>query len=161
GYAFYVWNGGQLGFQMPDANYVPVRFEPAMTPMSMDAWHHVAVTATPAPSGGALYLDGVRVGTFTPSSGIFGNLADLYIGRFPPQLGPAVADSAFNGDIDEVEVFTSAIDSSDVRKIWAAGCAGKRREMALVPTTVQIRQKTGQADACGSIANFTAAPASY
>jgi hypothetical protein len=161
GYALYLHGGGQLGFQMPNTNFDPVRIEPALTPMSMDNWHHVAVALTPQPGGGALYVDGVRVHTFTPPSGIIGNLADLYIGRFPPQLGPQVADSTFNGDIDEVEIFTAAVDSSDIRKIWAAGCKGKRREMALLHATTLVRQSTGQAEVCGSVTNFAAAPASY
>jgi hypothetical protein len=161
GYALYLHGGGQLGFQMPNTNFDPVRIEPALTPMSMDNWHHVAVALTPQPGGGALYVDGVRVHTFTPPSGIIGNLADLYIGRFPPQLGPQVADSTFSGDIDEVEIFTAAVDSSDIRKIWAAGCKGKRREMALLHATTLVRQSTGQAEVCGSVTNFAAAPASY
>lgn len=161
GYALYLHGGGQLGFQMPDHAYQPVRIEPVLAPMTMDAWHHVAVALAPAPNGGGLFVDGVRVHTFTPPSGIIGNLADLYIGRFPPQLGPAVADSTFNGDIDEVEVFTAPIPDADVHALWLASCAGKRREMALVQATAEVRKSTDQAEVCGSIANFAAAPASY
>jgi hypothetical protein len=156
GYAFYLCGGGRLGFQMPDPNYDPMRFEPAMAPMTMDEWHHVAVTVDPQkPQGGQLYLDGVGVGTFTPPSGILGNLADLYIGRFTPQLGPAAPDSAFNGDIDEVEIFVSAIDSSAVRKIWSAGCSGKRRVQVLTNSVVTLRENGAAAEICSSVLNLS------
>jgi streptogramin lyase len=156
GYAFYLCGGGRLGFQMPDPNYDPMRFEPAMAPMTMDEWHHVAVTVDPQkPQGGQFYLDGVGVGTFTPPSGILGNLADLYIGRFTPQLGPAAPDSAFNGDIDEVEIFVSAIDSSAVRKIWSAGCSGKRRVQVLTNSVVTLRENGAAAEICSSVLNLS------
>jgi hypothetical protein len=129
--------------------------------MSMDTWHHVAVALTPATNGGGLFVDGARVHTFTPPSAIVGNLADLYIGRFPPQLGPAMPDSTFNGDIDEVEVFTAAVPDADVHALWHASCSGKRRELALVNGTTEVRKSTGQADVCGSIGNFAAAAANY
>lgn len=161
GYALYLHGGGQLGFQMPDNDYNPVRIEPVLPPMTMDTWHHVAVALTPAPGGGGLFVDGARVHTFTPPSAIIGNLADLYIGRFPPQLGPAAADSAFNGDIDEVEVFTAAVPDVDVHALWVASCAGKRREIALLPVTVSIPKSTAQAEVCGSIGNFKAVSGDY
>ncbi|MEQ1834213.1 MAG: LamG-like jellyroll fold domain-containing protein, partial [Candidatus Eisenbacteria bacterium] len=154
GYAFYLKNG-RMGFQMPDPDYEPVTFEPAMAAMTMDEWHHVAVTIEPqVVSGGRFYLDGVQVASFTPPSGILDNLADLYIGRFTPQLGPATPDSAFNGDIDEVELFVTAIDSSAVRRIWSAGCTGKERVQVLT-NDVTIRQSTASAEVCFAIQNLS------
>ena len=156
GYAFYLLDGGRMGFQMPNLDFQPVRFEPAMAAMSMDEWHHVAVTVQPQVAGGGkFYLDGVEVGSFTPPSGILGNLADLYIGRFTPQLGPATPDSAFNGDIDEVEIFVTAIDSASVRKIWSAGCTGKRRVQVLVNSTATLRQQSGTTEVCFTIQNLS------
>jgi hypothetical protein len=87
GYALYLYGGGKLGFQMPDNGYNPVRIEPALAPMTMDTWHHVAVALTPTTNGGGLFVDGARVHTFTPPSAIIGNLADLYIGRFRRNSG--------------------------------------------------------------------------
>ncbi len=161
GYAFYL-HDGQLGFQMPDPGYNPVAFQPAMAPMSMDEWHHVAVTVDPVVSQGShLYLDGVAVGSFTAPSGILGNLADLYIGRFTPQLGPATADSAFNGDIDEVEIFVTTIDSSAVRKIWSAGCTGKRRIQVLTNSSVALRENGAAAEVCSAVMNLSTVAHSY
>jgi len=162
GYAFYLHDGGRLGFQMPNLDYEPVRFEPSMLAMSMDEWHHVAVTVQPqVPGGGKFYLDGVEVGSFTPPSGILGNLADLYIGRFTPQLGPATPDSAFNGDIDEVEIFVTAIDSAAVRKIWSAGCTGKRRVQVLASSNVSLRENSASAEICFAVQNLSKNERSY
>lgn len=161
GYAFYLLDGGRLGFQMPNPDYEPVRFEPAMATMSMDEWHHVAVTVQPqVVGGGKFYLDGVVVGSFTPPSGILGNLADLYIGRFTPQLGPATPDSAFNGDIDEVELFVTAIDSASVRKIWSAGCSGKQRVQALLASVTTVRSNL-QTDVCFAVQNLSKSDRNY
>ncbi len=161
GYAFYL-KDGRMGFQMPDPDYNPVAFEPPMNAMSPDEWHHVAVTIQPQLAGGGrFYLDGVAVASFTPPSGILGNLADLYIGRFSPQLGPATADSAFNGDIDEVELFVTAIDSSAVRRIWAAGCTGKQRVQVLTNSVTAIRGSTAGAEVCFAIQNLSRFDHSY
>lgn len=161
GYAFYLCNGGRLGFQMPDNDYQPVRFEPAMPPLTMDLWHHVAVTTTPAAGAGHFYLDGAEVGSFTPPSGILGNLADLYIGRFTPQLGPSLPDSAFNGDIDEVEIFTNEVSASDIHAIWAAGCTGKRRVQLLAPSVVELRSSGGETSLCASLYNLGVTDRTY
>jgi hypothetical protein len=161
GYALYLHSGGRLGFQMPGEDYQPVRIEPVLNPMTMDTWHHVAVALAPEPNGGGLFVDGVRVHTFTPPSGIIGNLADLYVGRFPPQLGPQITPYAFNGDIDEVEMFTVQVPDDDILAIYAAFCSGKRRELAVVASPATVRMNTAQAEVCGSIANFAAAPANY
>ena len=162
GYAFYLYGGGRLGFQMPNPNYDPVRFEPAMPALIMDQWHHVAVTVDPLkPQGGKFYLDGVVVGSFTPPSGILGNLADLYIGRFSPQLGLEYPDGAFNGDIDEVEIFVSAIDSSAVRKIWSAGCTGKRRVQVLTNSVVSLRSNGAASNICSAILNLSSVSHSF
>lgn len=156
GYAFYLCQGGRLGFQMPGPDYEPVRFEPAMPLLSMEEWHHVAVTVDPrVAGGGTFYVDGVAVATFTPPSGILGNLADLYVGRFTPQWGPEFPASAFHGDIDEVEVFVTAIDSASVRKIWSAGCTGKRRVQVLTNSTVSLRSSSASGEVCSAILNLS------
>jgi hypothetical protein len=161
GYAFYL-KDGRMGFQMPAPDYELVSFAPSMSSMTMDEWHHVAVTVQPdVVGGGKFYLDGVVVGSFTPPSGILGNLADLYIGRFSPQLGPATADSAFNGDIDEVELFVTAIDSSAIRRIWASGCTGKRRVQLFANSITAVRQSAGGAEVCFAIQNLSHLDRSY
>jgi streptogramin lyase len=161
GYAFYL-RDGRMGFQMPNLDYEPVAFEPPMAAMSMDEWHHVAVTIQPQVTGGGkFYLDGVEVASFTPPSGILGNLADLYIGRLTPQQGPDIAAAPFNGDIDEVEIFVTAIGSTAVNKIWSAGCTGKRRVQALVNAVTTIRENTASADVCFAIQNLSSSDRNY
>jgi sugar lactone lactonase YvrE len=161
GYAFYL-RDGRMGFQMPNLDYEPVAFEPPMAAMSMDEWHHVAVTIQPQVTGGGkFYLDGVEVASFTPPSGILGNLADLYIGRLTPQQGPDIGAAPFNGDIDEVEIFVTAIGSTAVNKIWSAGCTGKRRVQVLANAVTTIRENTASADVCFAIQNLSSSDRNY
>jgi len=130
--------------------------------MSMDEWHHVAVTIQPLVAGGGkFYVDGVEAASFTPPSGILGNLADLYVGRFSPQLGPATPAFPFNGDIDEVEVFVSAIDAASVHALWQAGCTGKRRVQVLANSLVSIREGTASAQVCFAVQNLSSSDHSY
>jgi hypothetical protein len=60
-----------------------------------------------------------------------------------------------------VEIFTTAIDSSDVRKLWAAGCSGKRRVQWLAPSVVELRSASGEGEVCSSLYNLSDASRTY
>jgi hypothetical protein len=83
------------------------------------------------------------------------------VGRFSPQWGPEFPAFAFNGDIDEVEVFVTAIDTASVRKIWSAGCTGKRRVQVLTNSLASIREGTASAEVCFAVQNLSASARSY
>lgn len=87
------------------------------TPIGTKAWTHIALT----------YSNGVftayRNGQFDGSS--------ISPGEFLPALpgtgigGHGAAWEPFDGDIDEVEIFSRALDQSEIQAIYAAGTAGK------------------------------------
>ncbi|MFI5251293.1 MAG: PKD domain-containing protein [Bacteroidota bacterium] len=126
GYRFYL-NNGMLTFDVasvsPSANPSSVQFP---TPLSINKWHHVAVTMkrNSSPQRIVLYEDGVPVQT-TPIISI-GNMyetAHLLIGG--SQL--AIETPLLNIAIDELELFTRALDSTEIYSLWHADSKGKCR----------------------------------
>ncbi len=89
-------------------------------------WHHVAVTVVRYETdGGKFYLDGVQVGTFDPTirDQSISNSAHALLGARPANACAAAA--SFDGDIDEVEIFSRALDPTEVAAIYNAGANGK------------------------------------
>ena len=120
GYLFMIWSGRPL-LQLGDpagswANYTALG-APAVTD---GAWHHVAVTVD-RDFNGIFYIDGTAVTVFDPENrdGDLSNSVDLWIGRDPHE-GPA-----FNGLIDEVEIFDRALSHLEIAGLYAAGPYGK------------------------------------
>lgn len=155
GYSIYLFDG-RLGFQMGDGagscvcstspgsactNYGA----PAGSPNVADGiWHHVAVTVRrSAPDGGTLFVDGVAVSTFDPTgrSGSLDNSADLWMGK--AHANACGADSYWHGDLDEVEMFTAALDATEVRRLVDADARGQCK-CPLAPD----RDADGIGDAC-------------
>lgn len=92
-------------------------------------WHHVAGTY----DGTAvrLFVDGKEVGTGTPATtpiayGLTGAIVtnDLFIGDYNP-FCTSCQPHAFEGAIDEVEIFERPLSQADIARIFAAGKAGK------------------------------------
>ncbi len=93
-------------------------------------WHFIAVTVdrSGGATGGKIYVDNFPAETFdpTPASGTLANPSPLAIGqRFP--AGP-YTQSAFGGQIDEVELFDVDLAANDVSSIYTAGAAGKCKD---------------------------------
>jgi len=77
-------------------------------------WHHVAVVL--GPSGGTLYVDGLRVGsnesiTLRPAD--LGNTPNNFIGR-----SQVAADPYLNGSIDEFRVYNRALSPGEVQALY-------------------------------------------
>jgi microsomal dipeptidase-like Zn-dependent dipeptidase len=124
---------GRLGFQLADAangnntcaptgaactNYVA-----AGASLADGRPHHVAVTVRrsvhPAPAL-TLYVDGAAVlSDAAPRLGSVDSPAPLRIGR------SEVAGRFFRGWIDELEIFSRALEASEVARIVSAGASGK------------------------------------
>ena len=88
--------------------------------VSLNAWHHVAISVNSGVTNGSVfYIDGTAsgTGTFTISS----NDASLIIGADDHGFV-----SKFNGKIDEVSIFNSALSSSEISSMYNGG----------VPTTI-------------------------
>ena len=121
GYHLFLF-GGQLGFQLADGSPFLNHLAPPPA-INNGTWHHVAVTiARTSPTGGRLYVDGVLVLTFDPTTrpGSIANAANLRIGQ-----RYLTATQDFKGAIDEVELFDRAITAQEIQSIFNAGAGGK------------------------------------
>lgn len=106
-------------------------FTAPLPALAAGAWHHYAVTAVDGGSGGPtfhFYFDGVeQTITATPSSGHsacgwYQNGGDEFHLGLSPTTFPLLA---YNGLLDEIEIFSRALTSSEVTSIYNADFAGK------------------------------------
>ena len=129
GYQFFMYND-KLGLQLANndnyTNWVSSTVVPTGNP-----WHLVAVTVDRSSSScgtacGTFYLDGNAVGTFDPSA--YDNLT-LNSAGVPLLMGAQGAGNGggefFAGGLDEVEIFSRALSSSEVKTLYQVGSAGK------------------------------------
>ena len=90
--------------------------------LTSNTFEHVAVTYDKTTGFSTLYLNGEVVATadlgiFTPSTNF-----DLYFGSRPSGGG-----IFYQGIIDEIEIFDRALSQAEIRAIFEAGSAGKRK----------------------------------
>ena len=80
--------------------------------VSINTWHHIAVTL----SGGSyeVYLDGNSLGTSTTSVTTFSSGQNFMIGNSSKPSTPV----PFDGKIDQVRIYNSALSSTDVTNIY-------------------------------------------
>src|SRR2546430_13818577 len=73
------------------------------------------------------YIDGVNVHTVAePDTTGFSIGADVFIGKLDPLIEAQFnVDESFNGIVDEVEVFNTAVSAPDIARIYNAGPDGK------------------------------------
>ena len=139
GYTLFLLDG-RLGFQMGDGSTANCNcssdpatstctnfVESAANPNRADgAWHHVAVTVNRgSTTGGHLYVNGMLVSTFNPTirSLSLNNTVDLWIGR--RQSNGCADTSYWQGDLDEVELFSRELQQSEIQAIFNADANGK------------------------------------
>ncbi|MBI5100222.1 MAG: laminin G domain-containing protein [Nitrospirae bacterium] len=94
--------------------------------VTVGAWHHIALAATG--SSITLYIDGA-VSASNPRSAISSTVSPFRIGDNPDYGG-----SAFNGLVDEVEIFDRALSLAEIQAIYNAGTAGKCRSCTPPPS---------------------------
>jgi hypothetical protein len=92
--------------------------------------HHVALTvARNSTAGGHLYVDGVMVLQFDPTSvpGDLSNIQPLQIGSdfYAAPNNVSVYQNFFQGGIDELSIYNCALSSNEIAAIYIAGSAGK------------------------------------
>jgi len=113
--------GGNLAFELGDGQ--PQLWHVSPGPNVADGnWHHVAATVDRlSQSGGRLYVDGALVHTFDPTTRP-GSTANGFALRIGQQWISAIA---FDGAIDEVELFDRELLPQEVQAIYQAGARGK------------------------------------
>jgi len=83
--------------------------------VSLNAWHHVAITVDSGVTNGSVfYIDGAPSGTATFT--ITSNDADLLLGA----IYQGGVGSYFSGDIDEVAIWSRALEAADITTIYNA-----------------------------------------
>lgn len=74
-------------------------------------WHHAALVFGGAVGGQRIYVDGVQVAAGTKSSSDFTTQDRIYIGFSND------ASAAFNGEMDDVAVWSEALDAANITKL--------------------------------------------
>ncbi len=115
-------SNGRLGFQMNGSSYIAPATGPNYIDIADNQWHFVAVSLPMCRGfgGGFLYVDGQNVLSLPRGTG-FTNTAKLYIGRHAPAFGT----DFFQGVLDELEIFKSALSEDELRAIFEARSSGK------------------------------------
>jgi len=159
GYAFFLWTGGNIGFQMgspPFANFFTSGFN-----VQDGQCHHVAaVVKRGSPNQIRLYVDGVFQ-SFTNSSvtGSVNNAANLLFGREYVFSGGGTP-LHFNGVLDEWEFFRRALTHQEILDLYNARNYGKCCDVCYTPPVVFCRNQTTK-QLCFQVCNYCDEPATY
>jgi hypothetical protein len=121
GYSLYLYNGS-LGFQLASGgnyyNYNSNAF------VADGAWHHAVISVDrDNPAGLVFYLDGVPHQSFNPTN-ISGNLTN---GASLRIAGHSFGGVRFNGTLDELTFYASALSQDIIAYLYQAGPNGKCR----------------------------------
>jgi hypothetical protein len=129
-YTFYTVPGRGLGFGISDDEkqwdmgfHV---FETRPDVILLNAWNFVAAVYDQSSGTRRIYVNGELVAERTdPPITVTDSTADLAIGAH--LASPAGIVTAFPGLIDEVEIFSRSLSTSEIRTLFQAGSAGKRK----------------------------------
>ncbi len=126
-------------------------------------WHHVAAVQKRGSTGGIkMFIDGAPAGPTFPALTAAVNLTNperlLIGGLLPSSLAPSFA---FEGLIDEVELFNRALTPSQIAGIAGADTMGKCKEYCLVPWGTVICRDQQFVTITMTICNLTTAPQTY
>ena len=147
-YALYTGTSGGLSFVVHNNTPAPTDNvqSPVAGPSIWDGnWHHVAGTYDGARV--RLYVDGLEIGTGTPTSldinyDVNGS-HDLFFGNFfgtPGTFG-------FTGQIDEVSIYNRALNPDEIQSIYNAGSDGKCKDKPdIAPTSLTGNTAQGGVD---------------
>jgi hypothetical protein len=134
GFSLYL-AASRLGLELADgADSVGVTtFEAPAAVVADNQWHLLTASVARGDStGGVLRLDGNTLFRFDPRAraGSLTNAGVLRLGQ-----NEALSSAAFDGDVDEVQLFGSALDSLAVAAIATAGPAGECKPVTTGPVT--------------------------
>jgi Concanavalin A-like lectin/glucanases superfamily len=113
----------QLVLQLADNNGFSNYGSTAAVPADGN-WHLVAVTVT-RNSTGTFYWDGNSIGTFNPT----GHTGSLNSPGVPLMIGTQESFQGggefFNGGLDELQIFSRALTSAEVLRVFQTGAPGE------------------------------------
>jgi hypothetical protein len=133
--------GGDLSnFLQTRAGATPNTREGAATPLPTNSWQHVAFTADGTTL--RLYRNGIQVGSATYSGDLaLSIMAQLGIGVKLNDAGTAPDTGSpgyWQGKIDDLGLWSRALNGNEVRSIYNAGTQGLNLETASVLPNLQI-----------------------
>ncbi|MBL0313930.1 MAG: putative Ig domain-containing protein [Holophagaceae bacterium] len=113
--------GGRSLFNGETGSFVGVATSAGVVPLNQ--WSHIAGTWS-STQGLSIYINGQLAASLNLMVGAFAdtNSEFVAIGTDAPTAGTA---AQFNGDVDEVEVFTRVLSQTEIQSIVDAGSAGK------------------------------------
>lgn len=158
GYAFFLWSGGQIGFQMgspPFANFFTSGFN-----VSDGQCHHIAaVVKRGNPNQIRLYVDGVFQ-SFTNSTvvGSVNNTVPLLFGREYVFSGGSPVH--FNGLLDDWEFYKRALTDQEIKDLYNARTFGKCCDTCYTPAVVFCANENSK-KVCIQICNYCDQDASF
>jgi len=108
-------SNNKIRFYLGSSNSVAVNLE-TTTGLSNNTWHHLAFVYNGSQGFAKVYIDGSQVSTTSPTipSSIYSNTEDFYIGAYYNN------SLLFNGKMDEVAIWDSALSSCDIEGIYDA-----------------------------------------
>jgi hypothetical protein len=128
-FGLYVLNDGRLiGYGRGTDNGGAVSVTTANR-VPLDQWSHVAATWKTG-DGMRVYINGALAASMTNALGPFSETDSSYISIGAGGPSAEVPLYRFNGDIDEMGIFTRALSEVDLQAIVSAGSAGKCRPPA-------------------------------
>ena len=125
-YFFQMNPDNTLGFTIEDASSAGTAVN-TFTPLASNRWWHVAATLDGNTGAMSIYTNGVLAAQIFTAMRPFGAL----IPAQDPELGignvgtPCWDYVPFNGDLDEISLYSRALSASEVKLIYDAGSAGK------------------------------------
>ncbi|HYP01141.1 MAG TPA: LamG-like jellyroll fold domain-containing protein, partial [Pyrinomonadaceae bacterium] len=121
----------------------------------LNQWTHIAGTWK-SDEGIKVYINGTLAATLASAVGAFSNTDSSHIG-IGGSLSPD-PNYAFNGGIDEVDVFTRALSATEVKNIYDANSEGKCLSSAAQEITVSNTNDSGPGSLRQSILDANASP---
>ncbi|OZG70846.1 hypothetical protein BTA51_23695 [Hahella sp. CCB-MM4] len=111
-YEFHITPAGEINWWWNDDTGTTREFDSVGANITPGNWYHIAISYTSGAQ--AIYVNGVQRATRTYTGGLRTNSDPLQIGQ-----DQVFAGRYFNGRIDEVRIYSSALDSSEINDIYA------------------------------------------
>lgn len=86
---------------------------------STNQWFHIALTYDRPSTVAKVFLNGVLLTSGTVGSNLLSTSTEFYMGKIPGSAG------AFKGQLDEISLYSRALDPEEIYNIFASGGAGK------------------------------------